>query len=74
MEHLEAIQRAQLIHCRPDVFAHPQCKRCGYGQVVGGECLQCSAEHDENGNLVAPRIVMEAGDRPPRLQRRRKIR
>ena len=68
MEHLGTIQRPRLL------FTRLQCKRCGYGQVISGECLQCSAEHDEDGNLVAPRIAMEAGDRPPELQRRRKIR
>lgn len=50
LDYLEPIKRAQLAH-----FGYKVCKRCGYGQIVGGQCLQCGAEHDENGQLIKTR-------------------
>lgn len=32
------------------------CKRCIGGQVAEGKCLQCGAEHNEQGNLVKARV------------------
>lgn len=53
LEYLSPLQVAQLQATRPDLhLGVQQCQRCHYGQVISGECLQCSAEHDENGNLI----------------------
>ena len=53
LDYLDPIQLAQLQATRPDLhLGIPQCKRCYNGQVIDGQCLQCSAEHDENGDLI----------------------
>jgi len=53
-DYLEPIQRAQLLHCRPDLIKG-RCERCGGSLVVNyGEvsCLCCGADHDISGNLI----------------------
>ena len=53
VEYLSPLQVAQLQATRPDLhLGVQQCQRCHNGQVVSGECLQCSAEHDEDGQLL----------------------
>lgn len=68
INHLTDIQKHQLRHCRPDVFGFPVCQRCG-GQVLAGECLQCGAEHDKQGNWIEPVLVFgintKEDGRPP---------
>ena len=45
----------------PLVRGLPRCQRCG-GQVLrdyyGWFCLQCGAEHNKNGKLVATHILL----------------
>ena len=54
-DYLEPLQQAQLQATRPDLhLGVQQCQRCHNGQVISGECLMCSAEHDENGDLIMP--------------------
>ena len=40
------------------VEIYPICQRCHYGQVLKEwddyKCQQCSAPHDENGELILP--------------------
>ena len=53
LEYLSPLQVAQLQATRPDLhLGVQQCQRCHNGQVFSGECLQCGAEHNENGNLI----------------------
>lgn len=54
-DHLSPLQRAQLRHCRPDLFGYPICQRCGWGQVIARECTKCGAEHDKWDNLIGTR-------------------
>jgi len=53
-DYLTDLQKAQLKTLRPDIFGYPACKRCGFVQVIAGECLQCGCEHDREGNLLEP--------------------
>jgi len=57
-DYLEPIQRAQLLHCRPDLIKREQCKRCGGYLFVESDqydtylsCLQCGSSHDLEGEL-----------------------
>lgn len=51
------LQKAQLKTLLPNIFGYPACKRCGFGQVIAGQCLQCSAEEDRDGNLLEPEVA-----------------
>ena len=76
LDRLTDIQRAQLRHCRPDIFEEKEeierCKRCGgrlfenYGEI---KCFSCGREHDKNGNLIEPVLVFgintKEDGRPP---------
>lgn len=70
LDYLSDIQRAQLRHCRPDLFCYPICGRCGYAQVIAGQCFNCSAEHDRQGNYLEPKVVVgintRSDGRPPK--------
>lgn len=67
LDYLEPIERAQLLHCRPELrYGFPVCKRCGQGQVVAVpydpenpevffECLQCSVKYDKDEELFTKR-------------------
>jgi hypothetical protein len=60
-DYLEPIERAQLLHFRPDLrLALRLCKRCGGDLHQDSDveydltfltCYQCGAEHNENGEL-----------------------
>lgn len=77
LDYLSPIQRAQLRHCRPDIFEEKEeierCKRCGgrlfnnYGEIT---CFICGAEHDKQGNWLEPVLVFgidtKSDGRPPR--------
>ena len=53
LEYLSPLQIAQLQATRPELhLGVQQCQRCHNGQVISGECLMCSAEHNENGDLI----------------------
>ncbi|MBA7689678.1 hypothetical protein ES703_98186 [subsurface metagenome] len=54
-DYLSDIEKAQLLHFRPDLRPIGMCKRCG-GQIIANHgkpmCLQCSARHNEDGGLI----------------------
>ena len=68
LDHLSDIEKAQLRHTRPDLFHYPVCGRCS-GQVIAGECIQCGAEHDKQGNYLEPKVAVgintRVNGRPP---------
>lgn len=57
LDYLSDLEKAQLLHCRPElrIFNCTTVKDCG-GQVLDSygerKCLLCSAEYDENGELI----------------------
>lgn len=67
-DYLTDIEKAQLLHFRPDLrHGYLACKRCLNGQVFDNVCLQCGAEHDGNGELPTvpayPDIIKHKGGR-----------
>jgi len=72
-DYLSDLEKAQLRHCRPDLFSYPVCGRCHYGQVIASECTQCGAEHDKQGNYLEPQVAIgidtRSGGRPPKKGR-----
>lgn len=56
-EHLSPIDRLRLLSMRPDLKPPDRCGKCGgnlrteYGET---KCVQCSAPHTEDGELIKP--------------------
>ena len=56
-DYLTDIEKAQLKHCCKFIRI-TTCQRCGGDVLLNYDeinCLQCGAEHDENGELLRPR-------------------
>lgn len=57
IDYLTDLQKAQLLHCRPELRRMFDCTKenCG-GQVLESygerKCLLCGAEYDGNGELI----------------------
>lgn len=53
--YLSPLHRAQLKHCRPDLFnGYHVCERCGGEVLQDHKCLHCGAEHDDNWRWIKP--------------------